>query len=157
MLAAFYYKWDVAGDDVNSGTREVVRELAEGIDNTRLAAANQFDSFSSQFNDITNAIATSDTVEQFQEILNTLNNISSSYIAYEQSVDAVNDFVFTLRSNTKAYVNNVYESIELLRKRIYNGVGNGNKFAILWTANAREIIEKYSPGKKFTNYQKSEG
>ena len=157
MLAAFYYKWDVAGDDVNSGTRDIVKELAEGIDNTRLAAANQFDSFFSQFSDITNAIATSDTVEQFQEILNTLNNIRSSYIAYEQSVDAVNDFVFTLRSNTKAYVNNVYESIELLRKRIYNGVGNGNKFAILWTANAREIIEKYSPGKKFTNYQKSEG
>jgi len=155
ILNAFYYKWDIAGDSVNTGTRANVRELAEDIDNTRSATANEFQLLSSQFDDITNAIATSDTVEQFQEILNTLNAIDNAYIEFNNSVDDVNDFIFTLNSNTKAYINNVYESIQLLRKRIYNNVGNSNKFAIKWPATVIAIIEKYSPGKTYTNYQKS--
>jgi len=149
MLAAFYSK------DVNkqyNGYDEFYSQ-AQQLDTTRSQLTSELTIILKSFEQIETDIAQSTTVEQFQLILDRLNNIEQTYNIARELIDNVNNFNSELDRIAKKYVLSFYTAVQTLRKLVYERSGSGSKYGIIWPNSAIKIINKYIPGKIFDNYQ----
>jgi hypothetical protein len=146
-----------ASEVVNPGSIDVtyligMRTLAIQLDELKEAAKLDFLSASDIFEELAARITEADTIEQFQSILDDLNDINDSYNILLQTIDRLNNFVTTVDSVTKDFVGRMYDAIQQLRKRVYENTRNG-KYGITWPQGSITIVNKYFPGKIFDNYQ----
>jgi len=126
---------------------------AERLDETRYNASRQLATVIKTFEQIQERLRTSTTLEQFQSILNDLNEVEKACNIAQEVVDEIDDFNSNLDRVAKKYVANMYNSIQTLRKLVYERSGSGSKYGILWPASAITIMTKYLPGKIYNNYQ----
>jgi hypothetical protein len=126
---------------------------AERLDETRYNASRQLATVVKTFEQLQERLRTSTTLEQFQSILNDLNEVEKACNIAQEVVDEIDDFNSNLDRVAKKYVANMYNSIQTLRKLVYERSGSGSKYGILWPASAITIMTKYLPGKIYNNYQ----
>jgi hypothetical protein len=93
------------------------------------------------------------TVTELQDIYNSImdlytftSSISSDELQYCIDTQYEIDKVF------RNHLNDLYNSVEYMRKRVNEEIGNKGKFGIQWPESARSIINSYLGSKSFDNY-----
>jgi hypothetical protein len=145
---------DVAENNYMLGDAQQMTVLAIDLDNLKEVAKLDYIEAADIFAEIGTRIAEADTLEQFQGILNDLNEIEDSYNILLQTINEINNFVNTVDNIVKDFSGRMYDAVQLLRKRVYEN--KNGKYGIVWPEASKKVVNTYLSGKVFNNYQPTE-